>query len=743
MDKTYNKLSNLFVVLLMMFNILLAPVSAFAEEAASELETSVQLVETTEEEPSVVDENSATETETTTEATEATVETSGEVAEEGEKLEEVSEESSSEEAESKEEEINFSPVTGYTERVTATVNGLPLANGMQISGATLFSFRYDYEFPDSVTINNGDTLKITLPPQLNITAVGPFTINAPDGSPLGTATPNNNILTITFNDYFSRNKLNKRMFVSFSGAWSQNVPDGTTVPLQIGGNTYTVTKKKAEGPGAGELMSKWGTQDRSDEKVVNWRIRVNASLQNVEQSTLVDTIPAGQELIESSLTAIYARQFDPTVRSTGAVPASAITKSKNGFTINFGNGLKGTGAYISYQTRITSKPGSSFVENNAVLNANGRAIVTRNGIRANVIFKDSGGFGEDYDYIDFKAKKVLEGRDLQEGEFQFELRKDGTPIETVRNKADGSVSFSRITYDTAGVFNYTIHEVAGNLPGVTYDKTVQRITVTVVDKSGIKSAKAVYEAGDVPTFTNRFTPASAIVRARVKAEGCQVGPVQVELVAENGDVLQTVTATEPDGEVTFDAINYADAGRTTYTVRQKDVADTAHVQYDKEPKTVTITVTKNDATNALEAAEPATVVFNNQCRPVVPTEAVIKARVKAEGCQVGPVQVELVNAQDEVVETVTATEPDGEVTFTAVPLNAAGEVTYTVRQKDVADTAHVQYDKEPKTVTITVTKNDATNALEAAEPATVVFNNQCRPVVPTEAVIKARVKAEG
>ena len=72
------------------------------------------------------------------------------------------------------------------------------------------------------------------------------------------------------------------------------------------------------------------------------------------------------------------------------------------------------------------------------------------------------------------AKKVLEGKDLEAGKYSFELKKaNGTVVETVTNAADGTVTFSPISYDESqvGTHKYTISEVAGTETGITYDKT--------------------------------------------------------------------------------------------------------------------------------------------------------------------------------------------------------------------------------------------------------------------------------
>ncbi len=118
--------------------------------------------------------------------------------------------------------------------------------------------------------------------------------------------------------------------------------------------------------------------------------------------------------------------------------------------------------------------------------------------------------------VDFGAAKILDGRDLAEGEFSFELKDaDGKVVQTAKNAADGSVAFEPMSFAEAGTYTYTISEV---LPtdddpdtegvqddGVTYDATVFTAVVTVVDNGdGSTSASVAYENGALPSFTNVY-----------------------------------------------------------------------------------------------------------------------------------------------------------------------------------------------------------------------------------------------
>ena len=51
-------------------------------------------------------------------------------------------------------------------------------------------------------------------------------------------------------------------------------------------------------------------------------------------------------------------------------------------------------------------------------------------------------------------------------------------LQTVTNK-NGKVTFAPIEYTEEGEHTYTVKEVAGNTPGITYDKTDKQVTVKV------------------------------------------------------------------------------------------------------------------------------------------------------------------------------------------------------------------------------------------------------------------------
>ena len=203
--------------------------------------------------------------------------------------------------------------------------------------------------------------------------------------------------------------------------------------------------------------------------------------------------------------------------------------------------------------------------------------------------------------------KTLTGRDLTDGEFSFELYEGANKLQTVTNK-NGKVTFAPIEYTEEGEHTYTVKEVAGNTPGITYDKTDKQVTVKVKKDGDNLKADVAYP--DNKTFSNTYTapqPAKAKISASKILEGAELknGEFNFQLLDETGKVLQT-KQNAADGTVTFDDISYSseDAGKTFhYTIKEVVPESKAKgMTYDEGSIDATVTVTKDDASNTLKAS---------------------------------------------------------------------------------------------------------------------------------------------
>ena len=209
-----------------------------------------------------------------------------------------------------------------------------------------------------------------------------------------------------------------------------------------------------------------------------------------------------------------------------------------------------------------------------------------------------------------KVSKKLKGRDLAEGEFEFqlvEIAADGSEgvAATGKNAADGTVALSPVTYTAPGAHGYELREVAGTAGGVTYDKTTYRVRTTVTDagngtlavKHELMDAEGNPTGDDSVTFTNGYKAAPVTLKLGavkvLKGAELKAGQFSFELKSRDGKVMSTAK-NAADGSVTFDALTFKQAGTYTFTVSEVDDGQ-AHVTYDKAVRKIVVTVSDEAA----------------------------------------------------------------------------------------------------------------------------------------------------
>ena len=213
--------------------------------------------------------------------------------------------------------------------------------------------------------------------------------------------------------------------------------------------------------------------------------------------------------------------------------------------------------------------------------------------------------------VDFEGVKELNGRDLEAGEFTFELYdSEGNLLETAQNDATGKVKFSTITYtkaddlgaETEKTFTYTVKETSGSLGGVTYDTNEATITVKVTDDGeGNLTGEVTPAEAPLFTFTNIYEAEGEITLSGTKVlEGGELteGQFSFELVDSEGNVVETVS-NAADGSFSFTTLTYQknpdkdETGTYTYKIREKIPEDKKGIAYTDKVYDVTITVTDN------------------------------------------------------------------------------------------------------------------------------------------------------
>ena len=370
--------------------------------------------------------------------------------------------------------------------------------------------------------------------------------------------------------------------------------------------------------------------------------------------------------------------------------------------------------------------------------------------------------------------KSLTGRDLTAGEFSFELREikgeDSELIETVKNAADGMVTFSAIKYTEIGQHTYKLHEVKGNAGGIDYDDAVYTIVTTIADngKGQLVATHELKDAKDVKSieFKNVYTTNAAEV-SLVGKKNLQVadGLTPADIAGKF-----TFTVTGEDGapmpanaSVTNHAKGKVDFGKITFTL--DDLNKALGEKPEKREHTFTYTVTEsgevagvtNDAKLSREVSFTVTddgkgnlkvshkpdgdvaFTFTNTYN-VTPVETSVTDQITANKVltgrelAAGEFSFELVEGDKVVAKGTNAA--DGTIAMDKTIYDKPGEHTYTLREVNGGTISKgITYGDAKYTIETTITdKGDGTlkaeHVLKDAKTAT--FKNTYS-VTPTDA----------
>ena len=312
--------------------------------------------------------------------------------------------------------------------------------------------------------------------------------------------------------------------------------------------------------------------------------------------------------------------------------------------------------------------------------------------------------------------KILTGRPLQDGEFNFELYEGENKLQTTTNKS-GKITFAPIEYTEEGEHTYTVKEVKGDNATITYDASEKQVTVKVTRDGDALKAEVVYP--ESKTFTNAFTPnaTTATIELTKELTGRDLvdGEFSFELY-EGANKLQTVT--NKSGKVTFDAISYTAEGEHTYTVKEVK-GTTPGITYDTAEKQVTVKVTKDGDNLKADVAYPENKTFSNTYTAPQPAKAKISASKILEGRALkdGEFSFTLLDEAGKVLQT-KQNATDGSVAFDEISYSqedAGKTFHYTIKEViPQSQEKGMTYDQASIEVTVTVTKDDASNTINAA-----------------------------
>jgi len=328
------------------------------------------------------------------------------------------------------------------------------------------------------------------------------------------------------------------------------------------------------------------------------------------------------------------------------------------------------------------------------------------------------------------AKKVLEGKTLEEGKYSFELKDEKDKVlQTVTNKADGTISFAGIEYDESqvGTHKYKISEVAGNEPGVTYDKTVYEVEVSVTkDAQANRLNATISKTPEELKFTNTFVqkmidiPVTKVWNDNNNNDGKRPNNVEVELL-ENGSStgkklilssennwkgsFQNLVAEKDGKAINYSVVEVATNGYQASVTGDVNTGYTITNSYSNE--TVNIKAVKNwDDGNNQDGKRPSEIKINL----LADGEKVETKTVKAD--QSGKWEVSFTGKPKykdgkEIKYTITE-EAVNEYTTTITDFNVVNKYVPKVVEFQVTkiwDDANNQDGKRPSTIQVQLYKS--------------------------------------
>ena len=580
---------------------------------------------------------------------------------------------------------------------------------------------YHVDFPNDITINDGDTVTVTLPKEMTFPTQYKFDVTNPDGVVIGKAVADSakNTIVTTFNDYFKNKPLNKSMNLQLSVKWSALIEPDKDYAISIDGTVIKYHSSKnviEEGPT--RAIAKWGSQDKTDPSIINWVLQLNGgylwSKQVLNDYQLVDTLGPNQKLIEDSITAEFIDNLSPFKSGGNAMHyIQDLKTSPTSFTFKIAK--LDRAIYLYYKTRLTQAESDSYDPTNHVDITYKAPDPKSQGYDSRVALVNGKGDarGENITTptsVTFKLSKELTGRDLKDGEFTFQLKAaDGTLIDTKTNDKDGNIVFNPITYKQVGTYKYTVEEVKGNDEDIVYD-TMKATILVAINKEG--HAYVAHTTMPEDTIFNntvkQTTPSETVLTFdKVLSKGTlKEGQFSFQLRDDQGNVIDTAS-NDKDGHITFKPLVHNQAGTYHYTVKEVNTND-EDIIYDNKVADVTVKVAKTigDTLNSMVSTVtyPQDKTFTNTVKDLQPASTSFHFTKQFQGGTLvgGEFTFELRDDQGNVLDTTT-NDKDGNIDFKPITYTSAGNHTYHVSEVKGLD-PKVIYDTKIADLNVMVVK---------------------------------------
>lgn len=528
-----------------------------------------------------------------------------------------------------------------------------------------------------------------------------------------------------------------------------------------------------------------------------------------EAEIVITKALTGKALDEGEFTFVLEHNDQVVARAVNGVDSDGDGVAEVTFKLTYPAGTA-TGEYQYTIREINnSQPGVTYDTNSYDVTV----IITDNTdegkLEAEVVYPESGiQFNNSYKAsaasITLAASKVLTGdRELEAKDFDFVVTDaDGKNVAVGYNKADGTITFTAIGFNTTGTYTYYITETPGIIPGVTYDTTVYKAEIVVTDDTVngklvaelVKVTKIVTDGngnvsetdvsgigadGDTQAvFTNAYDPeeTSVILNAvKVLEDKSGADPARVPSDREFsfevyrydpetgtvGELISTASNTDADKDGLFDNVVFTEIDLTeagTYTFIMKELSGTEQgMSYTDAVYEVVVVVENNTENGRLEVTSVTyklqgsdgegtseIPIFTNTYDPE-DTSAVISVRKTLTGRNLIEGEFTFTAALEGTDKKVTAVNgADGTIIFSdpdgVLKFDEVGEYVFII--EEITGTLdNVAYDGATYSVTVKVTDVNGKLQAEVVYPESgVIFKNVYTPdPVKVEPIIAAKV----
>ncbi len=341
--------------------------------------------------------------------------------------------------------------------------------------------------------------------------------------------------------------------------------------------------------------------------------------------------------------------------------------------------------------------------------------------------------------VKLEGTKTLVGDKLKDQEFSFVITPDATNPKgdiisgptTVKNDAEGKISFLNGQYHKVGTYQYRIEEsLTQKINNVEYDKSTYMVTVLVteqVDGSLTNSVIITKDNTDVSKihFTNYYIDLPITITGRKHLEGKDIEDQEFSFMITpdttnpKGDALteETIVKNDADGKIIFIDGKYTEIGIYKYKIREMIPEDIQNIKYDTNEYNVTVTISTADnkvekkieitSNNAETSSIEFTNIFKSMEINLNGKKYLTGDKLKGNDFTFEMIPEEENPAEDPIQDVLIVTnDAEGNIPFLHHVYTQPGTYKYQIREKSDHEVKNMQYDDTTYEVTVIVEKDD-------------------------------------